>query len=429
MKKFLTIFAIVIVILVLGSFLLPAQTRVERSIIIEAPSETVYPYVANFSEFNKWSPWAKRDPQTEYRFEGPATGVGAKMHWNSQDPQVGSGSQEIIAAEPPSRVQVALQFGEDMGPATASYILEPQPEASTKVTWSFDADHGHNPLSRIFGLMMDGWVGPDYEQGLDNLKQLVESQAVAAIGTKEMEYEVDGVKFTGYLAYPAGEQPGKNPGVLIVHEWWGHNEYVRQRAEQLAKQGYTAFALDMYGDNKHAHHPDDAMKFMNEVASNAPLAKNRFDAALELLKTQEQTDPARIAAIGYCFGGAVVLNMARMGADVQGVVSFHGNLQPITPAKPGTVKAKVLVLNGADDPFVPVEQRTAFKAEMDAAGVDYEFVDYPGAVHSFTSPFADAMGKEFNLPLAYNAAADADSWQRMLAFFGEIFAIPPVAEQ
>jgi dienelactone hydrolase len=124
----------------------------------------------------------------------------------------------------------------------------------------------------------------------------------------------------------------------------------------------------------------------------------------------------------------VVLNMARMGADLQGVVSFHGNLQPITPAKPGVVKAKVLVLNGADDPFVPVEQRTAFKAEMDAAGVDYEFIDYPGAVHSFTSKAADAAGKEFNLPLAYNAEADADSWQRMLAFFGEIFAIPPIAE-
>ncbi|MFQ5584701.1 MAG: dienelactone hydrolase family protein, partial [Calditrichia bacterium] len=214
----------------------------------------------------------------------------------------------------------------------------------------------------------------------------------------------------------------KRPGILIVHEWWGHNEYARKRARMLAGLGYTAFALDMYGKGKQANHPDNAGKFATEVMQNMDMAKARFMAALDVLKSQDTTDPDKIAAIGYCFGGGVVLQMARMGVDLKGVVSFHGSIVTDTPAQPGAVKAKILVCNGADDPFIKPEQINAFKKEMANAGVDYTFISYPGAKHSFTNPDADKFAKEFGLPLAYNKMADEQSWAAMQEFFKKIFA-------
>ncbi len=177
----------------------------------------------------------------------------------------------------------------------------------------------------------------------------------------------------------------------------------------------------MYGDGKTAQHPDDAGKFASAVGGNMPLARARFEAALSALKDQPTVDPDRIAAIGYCFGGGIVLNMARQGLDIDGVVSYHGSLATSEPATPGVIKAAILVFNGADDPFVTGEQIAAFKQEMDTAGADYSFVNYPGAVHSFTNPGADALGEKFNLPLAYDAQADADSWAQTQAFFDRIF--------
>lgn len=236
---------------------------------------------------------------------------------------------------------------------------------------------------------------------------------------KEVSYSADGTTMKGYLASPAGA--GRHPGVLVVHEWWGHNEYARRRAEMLAELGYVALAVDMYGDGKQAAHPEDAGKFANAVRSNMDSAEKRFLAAMELLKAQPNVDPEKIAAIGYCFGGGIVLEMARRGVDLDGVVSFHGSLATDAPARPGQVKAKVLVYNGADDPFVKPEQIEAFKREMQAAGVDYEFVNLPGAKHSFTNPQADEFGKRFNLPLAYDPEADKISWEGMQAFFERIF--------
>jgi dienelactone hydrolase len=154
---------------------------------------------------------------------------------------------------------------------------------------------------------------------------------------------------------------------------------------------------------------------------NFPVAKERFFAALDLLKKQPTVDPDRIAAIGYCFGGGVVLNMARQGVDLKGVASFHGSLPAVQPAEPGMVKAKILVLNGADDKFVTPEQIETFKKEMTDAKVDFKFVNYPGAVHAFTNPEATENGKKFNLPLAYNAKADKESWKELKKFFAEIF--------
>ena len=242
-----------------------------------------------------------------------------------------------------------------------------------------------------------------------------------AIKTEEVTYSADGVSMKGFLAYNDASTD-KRPGVLVVHEWWGHNEYARKRARMLAELGYTALAVDMYGDGKQANHPNDAGKFANEVFQNIEGAKARFTAAVDVLKQHNTVDATRIAAIGYCFGGGVVLHMARFGYDLKGVASFHGSLGTQTPAEKGKVKAAVLVCNGAADPFVTAEQVEGLKAEMQNAGVDFQFIAYEGAVHSFTNPDADENGKKFELPLAYNKAADEKSWADLQEFFKRIFA-------
>jgi dienelactone hydrolase len=244
--------------------------------------------------------------------------------------------------------------------------------------------------------------------------------AAPKIEGKPVEYTAGGVTLKGYLAYDENVK-GRRPGVLVVHEWWGQNEYVRKRARMLAELGYTALALDMYGEGKMASHPDEAGKFSSELMKNFPVAKERFLAAMELLKKQPTVDPDNIAAIGYCFGGGVVLNMARQGVDLKGVASFHGSLAAVKPAAPGMVKAKIRVYSGADDKFISAEAIEAFKKEMTDAKVDFKFTNYPGAVHSFTNPDATELGKKFNMPIAYNEKADKESWADMQKFLTEIF--------
>ena len=236
---------------------------------------------------------------------------------------------------------------------------------------------------------------------------------------EEVTYSANGTTLKGYIARQAAGG-GKRPGVLVVHEWWGNNDYTRERANMLAELGYVALALDMYGDGKIATHPKDAGAFSGAVRKDMDGAEKRFRAAMSLLSSQPDVDGTRIAAIGYCFGGGIVLEMARRGVDLDGVVSFHGSLPTQTPAKAGGVKAKVLVLNGAADPFVKPEQIEAFKKEMQSAGVDYRFVNYPDAVHAFTNPDATANGKKFNLPLAYDANADKQSWAEMQGFLSAV---------
>ena len=247
------------------------------------------------------------------------------------------------------------------------------------------------------------------------------SPAFADVITKQINYQVDGVSLHGYLAKPRG-LINKTPGVLVVHEWWGHNEYARRRAEMLAESGYIAFALDLYGDNKVTDHPKEAKEFMQEATRDSQVLIDRFNAALELVRQQDHIDPDRIAAIGYCFGGAVVLNMARAGSDLKGVVSFHGSLATRNPAVKDTVKARVLVLHGGNDALVPVEQVQAFEEEMQAADVDYELVTYEGVDHSFTNPAADEIGEKHSMPISYDQQADEDSWQRMKIFLNDIFS-------
>lgn len=252
------------------------------------------------------------------------------------------------------------------------------------------------------------------------LSMLFAVPAMAEIKGTEVSYSEGGTTFKGYIATDTNKK-GKRPGILVVHEWWGHNDYARKRARMLAGLGYTALAVDMYGDGKQASHPEDAKKFSSAVFQNMPSAKARFLAAVDVLKSQPTVDGEKIAAIGYCFGGGVVLAMARMGVDLDGVASFHGSLKTPSPARKGDIKGKILVLNGAADPFTKPEDISNFKKEMTDAGVDFKFVNYPDARHAFTNPEADNYGKKFNLPLAYNEVADRQSWAEMQNFFKEIF--------
>ena len=249
---------------------------------------------------------------------------------------------------------------------------------------------------------------------------LAATAAHAAVQGKEVSYNADGTILKGYIAWDDAVK-GKRPGILVIHEWWGHNEYARKRARMLAEQGYTALALDMYGDGKQAHHPDEASKFASEVSKNAALAKARFDAAYNLISKEDTVDPGKIAAVGYCFGGSVALNMARMGEPLKAVVSFHGGLGTALPGEEGKIKARIASFTGEDDPMIPAAQVAAFRQEMEKDGVIHKIVTYPGAKHAFTNPDADKYGREFKLPLAYNAAADQASWRDGLAFLAAAF--------
>lgn len=245
--------------------------------------------------------------------------------------------------------------------------------------------------------------------------------AQAAVQGTEVSYQADGITLKGYIAYDDSFK-GRRPAVLVVHEWWGLNSYVRNRADMLAKLGYTALAVDMYGDGKQADHPDDAGKFAAEVSKNMPVEKARFEAAMKLLRNQKTVDASKIAAFGYCFGGGVALNMARMGENLKGVASFHGALSTDIPVLPGQIKARLISFTGEADPMVTADKVAAFRREMDAARANYRVVTYPGVKHSFTNLEADELGRKFNLPLAYNAEADKDSWQQATVFLHDVFA-------
>lgn len=248
---------------------------------------------------------------------------------------------------------------------------------------------------------------------------LVASAATASaeIKTKVVDYTVGGAALQGFLAWDDGSAV-KRPGVIVVHEWWGHNEHARNSARRLAEAGYVGFALDMYGKGKLAAHPDDAMKFMTEATRDPAVLGARFNAALAELKKDPHVDPARVGAIGYCFGGTVVISQARMGTDLDVVASFHGGLGGLPPVKPGAVKARVLVYTGAADPMIPSAQVETFRTEMAAAGASVDLVSYPGAKHGFTNPAAGSFGMD---ALAYDAAADKASWAAMIAAFAQVF--------
>ncbi len=245
-----------------------------------------------------------------------------------------------------------------------------------------------------------------------------DSTATAAITEEVVNYTADTVASVGYVAY--ANKTEKLPIVLVVPEWWGVTDYTKSRVKQLAELGYLALAVDMYGHGKIANNPDEAKALAMPFYMDPNLAKTRFEAALAQAKTYAQADTSKIAAVGYCFGGSVVLNVAKLGTPLDGVVSFHGGLAGVTPSKGGT-KADVLVCHGAADSFVPAAEVTKFKTQMDSVGAHYTFKEYADATHAFTNPEATEIGKKFNLPLAYNEAADKNSWNDMKEFFSKIF--------
>ena len=240
----------------------------------------------------------------------------------------------------------------------------------------------------------------------------------AAIKTEVVKYKAGTVEAQGFLAYDDSIKD-KRPGVVIVPEWWGLNDYAKHRAQQLAQLGYVAFAADMYGDGKVTTKPDEAGQWAGALRKgDRKEMRARVAAALDQLKHNAHVDASKTAAIGYCFGGTTVLELARSGVDVRGVVSFHGDLSISSPAQAGQVKGKVLVCHGADDTFEPPAQIEAFWDEMRKAKVDWQMNTYSGAVHGFSNPDAD----KFGIPgIAYNKEADMRSWRAMQDFFNEIF--------
>ena len=233
-----------------------------------------------------------------------------------------------------------------------------------------------------------------------------------------VSYTVDSLRMQSYVVYDENVE-GKRPAVLVVHEWWGLNDYVKRRANMLAEMGYVAMAVDMYGNGRMGNDPGAAQALAMPFYQNPAMAKKHFDMALEELKKNPNVDPSKIAGIGYCFGGGMLLNFARMGEPLNGVVSFHGSLLG-TPADKNLTKAEILVCHGEKDDFVNAEV-APFKKQMDSIGKSYTFKSYPGATHSFTNPDATEMGKKFNMPIEYNAAADSASWNDMKDFFAKIF--------
>jgi len=242
--------------------------------------------------------------------------------------------------------------------------------------------------------------------------------AEAKVHTETVLYKQGDAVLEGYLATPEGSEPGRRPGVVVVHDWRGVSPYVKSRAEQLAQAGFVALAIDIYGRGVRPATPEECGRQAQIYRSDRALMRSRARAGLDALLANPMVDSARVAAIGYCFGGGAALELARSGAPLTGVVSFHGNLDTPNPADARNIRGKVLVCHGGDDPHVPMEQVTAFEKEMRDAGVDWQMNIYGGAVHSFTNPGA---GDDPSRGSAYNPEADRRSWQAMLDFFDAIF--------
>ncbi len=242
--------------------------------------------------------------------------------------------------------------------------------------------------------------------------------AFAEVKTQEVDYKFDGITFKGQISYD-DSVTGKRPGVLVVHEWWGLNDYAKGRATELAKLGYVAFACDMYGNGQVTTHPKEAQEFATTVRKNADVWRGRAKAAYDVLAKHELVDATKLAAIGYCFGGSTALQLAYTGADLKAVATFHAGLPEPTPEQAKAIKAKILICNGADDTFVSAESINKFKAAvMNGSKEPLQFESYPGTVHSFTVPDAD---KHMIKGMAYNADADKKSWASMKELFAKAF--------
>ena len=264
-----------------------------------------------------------------------------------------------------------------------------------------------------------GGSGSNTSSTTDTAAAANDTSKVMAIKEESVDITADTTTMKSFVAYDESKSD-KRPIVLVVPEWWGVTDFTRSKARQLAQEGYFALVVDMYGNGRTADNPDAAMGYAGGFYKNPQLSTGRLLAALEKAKTYPQADSSKTAAIGFCFGGSMVLNAAKMGAPLDGVVSFHGGLQGVPPAK-NTVTSKILVLNGAADPYVPAQDIANFKKQLDSAGVPYTFKDYPGALHAFTNPQADELARKFKMDVGYNEAADRNSWNDMKAFFADLW--------
>jgi len=265
---------------------------------------------------------------------------------------------------------------------------------------------------RLFGLTILIFIGSSFSLlRAQNSNRMLKEENVT--------YTVDGTLLKGYIVYNQN-QKGKRPAVLVVPEWWGLNDYTKMRARKLAELGYIAMAVDIFGDGKIAANPQEAQDLTKPFYQNPVLSKSRLDAAIKKIKEYAETDPSNVAAIGYCFGGGIVLNSAKLGSGLKGVVSFHGGLAG-APANKELLKARILVCHGGNDKFVSQKDIDTFKHQLDSIGANYSFKVYPNATHAFTNPAATETGKKFNMPIEYNAEADKNSWNDMKDFFKGLF--------
>ncbi|HMO62444.1 MAG TPA: dienelactone hydrolase family protein [Ferruginibacter sp.] len=249
---------------------------------------------------------------------------------------------------------------------------------------------------------------------------MVMAQQKTAVKGEAVTYQsADGTTCKGYVAYDAAIK-GKRPAIVVIHEWWGNNNYTRKRADMLAELGYIAIAMDMYGDGEQGPTPKEASALAGKYYSNPQLAKQRIEAAIKTLKNYPETDETQMACIGYCFGGSMSLFAARLGLPFKGVVSFHGGFAGI-PGIGGATSSKILVCHGGADKFVSDEEIKLFRENLDSLKTDYSFIIYPGAVHAFSNPDATMNGKKFGIPIEYNEAADKKSWEDMKQFFTTVF--------
>ena len=252
-------------------------------------------------------------------------------------------------------------------------------------------------------------------------KPVAAAPATDSTGIKEenISFSADSTNLNAFVVYNDSVK-GKRPAVLVIPEWWGLNDYPKMRARMLASLGYVAMALNMYDDGKVADNPDSAKAYSGPFYMHPEKAKARIDAAIAKLRSYDNVDTANIGAIGYCFGGGVLINTARLGDDLKGIVSFHGTLIG-TPARKDLLRTKILVCHGNADKFVSPADVAKFKKQMDSIGASYTFIGYDSATHAFTNPASTENGKKFNMPIAYNAAADTASWAAMKTFFAGLF--------
>ena len=247
----------------------------------------------------------------------------------------------------------------------------------------------------------------------------IQKEDPVSIVGEEITYETDSTLMRGYVAHNSAIDE-ERPGIIVVHEWWGHDDFARKKAEKLAELGYVALAVDMYGQGKTANHPEEAMAFSSKVMKNFDTAKARFEAAVETLKADKNVDNNKISAIGFCFGGSVALSMANTGANLDAVAVFHSGLGlPVMPNE--NLKAKLLIQNGAEDMMITDEQISTFKSQLDDVNANYEYIAYEGVKHSFTNKKADSLGKKYNLPLAYDKEAAEKSWEKMTLFLEKTY--------